>query len=46
MEEFEEELEQVRETMEKECAEEKGELEMRVRYEYNEIKPIVFPKLF
>ena len=37
MEEFEEELEQVRETMEKECAEEKEDFEMRVRYEYNEI---------
>ena len=37
MEEFEDELEQVRETMEKECAEEKEDFEMRVRNEYNEI---------
>ncbi|CAH3166766.1 unnamed protein product [Porites evermanni] len=37
MEEFEEELEQVRETKEKEWAEEKEDFEMRVRNEYNEI---------
>ena len=37
MEEFEDELEQVRETVEKECAEEKEDFEMRVRNEYNEI---------
>ena len=37
MEEFEDELEQARETMEKECAEEKEDFEMRVRNEYNEI---------
>ena len=37
MEEFEDELEQVRETMEKESAEEKEDFEMRVRNEYNEI---------
>ena len=37
MEEFEEELEQVPETMEKESAEEKEDFEMRVRNEYNEI---------
>ena len=37
MEEFEDELEQVRQTMEKESAEEKEDFEMRVRNEYNEI---------
>ena len=37
MEEFEDEWEQVRGTMEKESAEEKEDFEMRVRNEYNEI---------
>ena len=37
MEEFGHELEQVRQTMEKESAEEKEDFEMRVRNEYNEI---------
>ena len=37
MEEFEDELEQVRQTMEKESADEKENFEMRVRNEYNEI---------
>ena len=36
MKEFEDELEQVRQTMEEESAEEKEDFEMRVRNEYNE----------
>ena len=38
MEEFEDELEQVRETMEKESAEEKEDFEMRVRNKMRSLK--------